>query len=92
MHDCQQNFNYIVAVSIIDGGNRSIRKNHRPASSHWQILSQNVVPSTPGLKSLTITPISAKRTNTKHKQNKTTTYDIGNTESSLGLTRTFYGG
>ena len=45
----QQYFSYIVEVSFIDGGNRSTRtagENHRPAASHWQTLSHNVVPCT----------------------------------------------
>ena len=35
---------YIVAISFVAGGNR---RNHRPAASHWQTLSHNVVSSTP---------------------------------------------
>ena len=30
-------------ISVIGGGNRSTRINHRPATSHWQTLSHNVV-------------------------------------------------
>ena len=37
----QHYFSYIVAVSFLGGGN------HRPAASHWQTLSRNVVSSTP---------------------------------------------
>jgi hypothetical protein len=38
----QQYFSYIVAVSLIGGGNRrTAGENHRPVASHWQI---NVVP------------------------------------------------
>ena len=36
----QQYFNYIVAISFIGGGNI------RPASSHWQTWSHNVISST----------------------------------------------
>ena len=44
----QQYFSYIVADSFIDGGNRSTpEKTHRPVASHWQIVSHNVVSSTP---------------------------------------------
>ena len=32
-----------MVVSFIGGGNRSTWKNHRPAASHWQTLSYNVV-------------------------------------------------
>ena len=39
----QQYFWYIVAVSFIGGGNRSTRRRPRPASSHWQTLSHNIV-------------------------------------------------
>ena len=34
---------YIVAVGFIGGWNRNTRRNHRPAASHWQTLSYNVV-------------------------------------------------
>jgi hypothetical protein len=30
-------------ISVIGGGNRSTRMNHRPATTHWQTLSHNVV-------------------------------------------------
>ena len=40
-------FNNILAVSFIGGGNQSNGENHRPATSHWQTLSHNVVSSTP---------------------------------------------
>ena len=40
-------FSYIVAISFIGGGNRSNAESHRPAASHWQTLSHNVVSSTP---------------------------------------------
>ena len=43
----QQYFGYIVAVSFIGGGNLVPGENHRPAVSHWQTLSHNVVLSTP---------------------------------------------
>ena len=33
----------MVVVSFIGGGNRVVRENHRPAASHWQTLSDNVV-------------------------------------------------
>ena len=36
-------FNNIVAVSFIGGGKRNTGGNHRPATSHWQTLSHNVV-------------------------------------------------
>jgi len=39
-------FRYFVAVSFIDGGNRSTRTNNRPVASHRQTLSHNVVLST----------------------------------------------
>ena len=39
-------FSYIVAVSFIGGGNRSVGENHCPVSSHWQTLLHNVVSST----------------------------------------------
>ena len=39
-------FSYIVAVSLISGGNRST-ENHPPVVSYWQTLSHNVVSSTP---------------------------------------------
>jgi hypothetical protein len=38
-----------VVVSFIGGGKQSAGENHRPATSHWQTLSQNVVSSTPHL-------------------------------------------
>ena len=39
-----------MAVNFIGGGNMSTRKkNHRPAGSHLQTLSHNVVSSTPRL-------------------------------------------
>jgi hypothetical protein len=38
-----------MAVSFIGGGNQVPRENHQPAASHWQILSHNVVSSTPCL-------------------------------------------
>jgi ABC-type anion transport system duplicated permease subunit len=41
-----QYFSYIVAVSFIGEENRSTRKKHLPAASHWQSLSHNVVSST----------------------------------------------
>ena len=47
----QQYFSYFVAVSFIGGRNtKKVHvpgENHRPAASHWQILSHNVVSSTP---------------------------------------------
>jgi hypothetical protein len=43
-----QYFSYIVVVSFICEGNRSIwRKLHRPTASHWQTWSHNVALSTP---------------------------------------------
>ena len=36
-------------VSCIGGRNRSTWENHRPATSHWSILSHNVASSTPRL-------------------------------------------
>jgi hypothetical protein len=44
----QQYFRYIVEVSFIGGGDRSIRWKPptRPVASHWQALSHNVVSST----------------------------------------------
>jgi hypothetical protein len=39
----QQYFSYIAPVSFIGGENRSTQSNHRPAASHWQTLSHNVV-------------------------------------------------
>jgi hypothetical protein len=44
---CKQYFSYIVAVNFISGGNRSTGENHISAESHWEILSQNNVSSTP---------------------------------------------
>jgi hypothetical protein len=41
----------IVAVSFIDG------ENHRPATSHWQTLSHNVVSSTPCLSGFELTTL-----------------------------------
>jgi hypothetical protein len=38
---------YIVAVSFIGGGNGVPGENHRPVDSHWQIVSHNIVSSTP---------------------------------------------
>ena len=40
---------YIVAVSLIVGGTGVPAENHRPAVSHWQALSHNLVSSTPHL-------------------------------------------
>ena len=37
----------IMAVSFIGGGNWSTRRNHRPAVSHRQTLSHNVISRTP---------------------------------------------
>jgi hypothetical protein len=42
-------FRYFVAVSFIDGGNRSTRRNNRPVASHRQTVSHIVVLSTPRL-------------------------------------------
>ena len=42
----QQYYSYIVTVSFIGGRNGVPGENHRPAASHWQILSHNVVSST----------------------------------------------
>jgi len=41
------NFSYIVVVTFISGEKGVPRENHRPAASHWQTLSHNVVSSTP---------------------------------------------
>jgi len=35
----QQYFSYIMAVSLIGGGNWSTRKNHLPVASHWQTVT-----------------------------------------------------
>ena len=40
-------FQYMVAVIFIGKGNRNTRLNHRPAASHLQPSSHNVVASTP---------------------------------------------
>ena len=38
-----------MAVSLIVGGTGVPAENHRPAVSHWQALSHNLVSSTPHL-------------------------------------------
>jgi hypothetical protein len=38
-----------MTVSFIDGDTRVSGENHRPVTSHWQTLSNNVVSSTPRL-------------------------------------------
>jgi hypothetical protein len=43
----QQYFSYIVAVSFIVEETGVPGENHRPAASHWQTLSHNVISSTP---------------------------------------------
>ena len=43
----QHHFSYIMAVSFICGGNKSMGEIHRPVASHGQALSQNVVSSSP---------------------------------------------
>ena len=44
---CKQYFSYILAVYFIGGGNRCTGENHLSAESHWKIVSQNNVLSTP---------------------------------------------
>jgi hypothetical protein len=43
----QHYFSYIVVVNFIGGRNRSSWENHRPAASHFQILSHNILSSPP---------------------------------------------
>jgi len=43
----QQYVSYIVAVSFIGGGNRSSKRNHRPAVRYRKTLSHSAVSSTP---------------------------------------------
>ena len=50
-----------MAVGFIGGGNGVYGEKHRPAASHWQTLSHNVVLSTPRLSGIRTHNVSGDR-------------------------------
>ena len=57
----QQYFSYNMEVSFIGGGYQSTPEKKKPAASHWQTLSHNVVSSTPRLNGVRTHSVSGDR-------------------------------